>query len=271
MKNNSFQILLASAVLVLGCNQESKKVQIKGTDSTTVVAQRSVDTTYVYRGVFATKYERPGIGSMVIRLGEVKDKGTFVYKVDYGEAVTDEGKTVQAYLDHGTFQVEDSKEYGTIYVMKGQQPAPFYYRPIDNKLEELGPDQKHLTDQILYGIDPKDSIQTRSEILGMYNEKSTLGAGLIWSTMNKQIMDQEQADVKLDPLSDKIAENPAYIVFNKNQSLAELFLPDTKKGSILKRKGSEGGYIWSDGRYELFQWKGYVLRHKDGESMFAGD
>ena len=271
MKKKTFLVLLTSTSMFLACNQESKKTQIKVRDSIPVVSHQSIDTTYIYRGVFATKYDRPAVGSMALTMIDGKDEGTFVYKVDYGEGVDSNGRAVMPYVDHGTFNAENSDELGTIYVMKGQQPAPFYYRPIDNKLSELGPDKKQMTGNILTGIDPKDSVRTRADILGSYSENKALSPGLFWSTMNRQIMAQGQADVKLDPLSDKIAKNPAFIVFNKNQSLAELFLPETKTGLILKRKGSEGGYIWTDGRYELFQWKGYVLRYKNGKSIFAGD
>jgi len=271
MKNGSFIVLLASTSIFLACTPESKKSQIKDTDSIPVLSHHSIDTTYMYRGVFSTIYDSVGIGLMALTMGEANDKGTFVYKVDYGEGVDSNGRAVMPYIDHGNFNAENSDELGTIYVMKGQQPALFYYRPIDNKLTELGPDKKQMTGNVLTGIDLKDSVQTRADILGSYSENKTLNAGLFWSAMNRQIMDKKQADIKLDPLSDKIAKSPAFIVFNKNQSLAELFLPELNKGLILKRKGGEGGYTWTDGRYELFQWKGYVIRYKNGKSIFAGD
>ncbi|WP_417429432.1 hypothetical protein [Halpernia sp.] len=64
----------------------------------------------------------------------------------------------------------------------------------------------------------------------------------------------------------------AYLVFNEDQSKAELFLPNEKLGTILERKGSEGNYTWTDGKLELIQWKGYVLRTlKQGNNLFAGD
>lgn len=68
------------------------------------------------------------------------------------------------------------------------------------------------------------------------------------------------------------SKEKAYLVFNDDQSKAEIFLPNEKLGTILERKGSEGDYTWTDGKYELIQWKGYVLRTlKQGINLFAGD
>ncbi|WP_421940628.1 hypothetical protein [Pedobacter sp.] len=266
-----FQVLLVTASFAFACRQENKKNPKNETDSIPVTSPHSIDKTYVYRGVLPTKYHLPAIGSMVLTMAEGKNEGTFVYKLDYGEVVNDSGSVVLPYTDHGTFKSENSDDWGTIYVMKGQRPLQFYYRPTDNKLAELDSDKKQMTGHVLTGINPADSAETREDVLGRYTENMTLGNGLLWSAMNKEIIDLEQADVKLEPLAEKTAKKPAYILFNDDQSLAELFLPDSKKGSILKRKGNEGGYIWSDGRYELFSWKGYVLRYKDGKNIFAGD
>lgn len=64
----------------------------------------------------------------------------------------------------------------------------------------------------------------------------------------------------------------AYLVFNEDQTKAEVFLPNMKIGTILERKGEEGNYSWTDGTYELIGWKGYVFRTLKGQNnLFAGD
>ncbi|MFD2035606.1 hypothetical protein ACFSKL_12455 [Belliella marina] len=60
--------------------------------------------------------------------------------------------------------------------------------------------------------------------------------------------------------------NQVYLHFDENAENAEIFLPNSKNGIILK-KTSEGN--WSDGSYLLFAWKGFVLQ-KDGKNIYAG-
>ena len=67
-------------------------------------------------------------------------------------------------------------------------------------------------------------------------------------------------------------EEKAYLLFNADQSKAEVFMPTESKGVIFERKGTEGNYTWTDRKYELIQWKGYVLRTlKQGTPLFGGD
>lgn len=64
----------------------------------------------------------------------------------------------------------------------------------------------------------------------------------------------------------------AYLLFNEDQSKAEIFLPNDSNSLVLDRKGTEGNYTWTDGKYELIVWKGYILQTlKQGTKLFAGD
>ena len=64
----------------------------------------------------------------------------------------------------------------------------------------------------------------------------------------------------------------AYLIFNDDQSKVEVFMPKEKKGIMYDRKGTEGNYTWTDGKNELIQWKGYVLRTlKQAIPLFNGD
>ncbi|SFH96885.1 hypothetical protein [Halpernia frigidisoli] len=70
----------------------------------------------------------------------------------------------------------------------------------------------------------------------------------------------------------ELTKESAYLLFNNDQSKAELFLPNAVKSKVMERKGTEGNYVWTDGTYELFQWKGYTLRTvKDKNAIFNGD
>lgn len=58
----------------------------------------------------------------------------------------------------------------------------------------------------------------------------------------------------------------AYLQFNENHTVAEVFLPNKDKGLVLT-KTSEGN--WSNRRYTLISWKGYVLQ-ENGKPVFGG-
>ena len=61
----------------------------------------------------------------------------------------------------------------------------------------------------------------------------------------------------------------AFVLFNPDQSKAELTLPS---GELipLDRQGEEGNWSWQGGAYQLFPWKGYVLKSGD-RALFHGD
>lgn len=87
---------------------------------------------------------------------------------------------------------------------------------------------------------------------------------------NKEISLQKDA-ITLNSLKED-SDEKAYLHFNDDQSKAEIYMPGESKGIIFDRKGSEGDYTWTDGKNELIQWKGYVLRTlKQGTPLFGGD
>ncbi|UFH56598.1 hypothetical protein [Spirosoma sp. KNUC1025] len=108
---------------------------------------------------------------------------------------------------------------------------------------------------------------------GDKDEHGCIGsAGYQWSVVkNECIRTFEVADIKLVPTKDTASyTSNAVVVFNKDQSKAELYLPDQKGSMILDRTGSEGSYVWKKDSLELFAWKGYVLR-KNGNVIFHGE
>lgn len=58
----------------------------------------------------------------------------------------------------------------------------------------------------------------------------------------------------------------AFVLFNDENSEAEVFLPSKDRGIVLK-KTNEGN--WSNAEYKLISWKGYVLQ-KDKKAIFGG-
>ncbi|MGL4715556.1 MAG: hypothetical protein ACRCWL_06550, partial [Aeromonas sp.] len=61
----------------------------------------------------------------------------------------------------------------------------------------------------------------------------------------------------------------AFVLFNTDQSLAELHLPNGER-LVLTRQGAEGNWSWQGGEYTLFQWKGYVLKSGD-QVLYQGE
>lgn len=121
--------------------------------------------------------------------------------------------------------------------------------------------------QIETSID-KDSLTT-NESEPIISD-STMRTKTFSALKNKDIILQKEA-ITLNSVQEGSLEK-AYLLFNEDQSKAEIFMPGESKGVIFDRKGTEGDYTWTDGKYELIQWKGYVLRTlKQGTPLFGGD
>lgn len=117
-------------------------------------------------------------------------------------------------------------------------------------------------------ITPEDSLSNIEKAL-IPGEAPT-AASKYSSLMNENI-DLQKTAIALNPLQEG-KQKKAYLLFNGDQSKAEIFLPDETSGTIYKRTGTEGNYTWTDGQHEVIQWKGYVIRTvKDKTPLFAGD
>ena len=90
----------------------------------------------------------------------------------------------------------------------------------------------------------------------------------IKSQLTNNCLNPSELEFILNQTEDGEIDNSiqAYLHFDNGAENAEVFLPNSKTGILLK-KTSEGN--WSDGDYLLFAWKGFVLR-KDGENIFVG-
>ena len=95
-------------------------------------------------------------------------------------------------------------------------------------------------------------------------------AGYTWSELKGECLRIWENGVQLQPLeNDKSYTANATVIFNDDQSRAELFLPESPP-QILERTGQEGGYVWKKGDIEFFAWKGYVLRI-NGKPVYHGE
>ena len=100
---------------------------------------------------------------------------------------------------------------------------------------------------------------------------SSTTSGQTFSVIKNAKISLKNNAITLKSLTELSTEN-AYLLFNGDQSKAEVFLPNGKHSLMLERKGSEGNYTWTDGTYQLIMWKGYVLRSlKDAKPLFGGD
>lgn len=100
---------------------------------------------------------------------------------------------------------------------------------------------------------------------------STSAGMMTPSSLQNKDIDLSKDAITLNSVTEGNTDK-AYLLFNEDQSKVEVFMPGESRGIIYDRKGSEGDYTWTDGKNELIQWKGYVLRTlKQATPLFAGD
>lgn len=92
--------------------------------------------------------------------------------------------------------------------------------------------------------------------------------GKSYSDIEETCIELANLKIKLNPLKDgsKTNGNSAYISFNSDNSKAEIFIPNSNKGIVLK-KLKQGNWTYKD--YKLISWKGYVLQEK-GIAIYGG-
>jgi hypothetical protein len=96
-------------------------------------------------------------------------------------------------------------------------------------------------------------------------------AGYSWSQVQEKCLRIFEAGIRLNPMgADEKSTQVAYVIFDKAQARAELFLPGEKNAVILAGRGEEGAQSWEAGDLKLIPWKGYVLQ-KNGQAIYGGD
>ena len=95
-------------------------------------------------------------------------------------------------------------------------------------------------------------------------------AGYVWSKVNKECV-KGFSGIQLNPIDkpDNGDETlSAYVMFNEDGDMAEVFLPKDTTSIVLVR--SSEGNPWIFKEWQLVPWKGYVLK-KGNQNLFAGD
>lgn len=92
--------------------------------------------------------------------------------------------------------------------------------------------------------------------------------GKSYSELKQTCLELATLNIKLKPLKDGAMTEgkSAYVLFNEDNSKAEIFLPEKDKGLVLI-KTNEGN--WANMGFILISWKGYVIQ-KDGKAVFGG-
>ncbi|MFM5341195.1 hypothetical protein ACEUA8_10695 [Aeromonas veronii] len=93
-------------------------------------------------------------------------------------------------------------------------------------------------------------------------------AGYQWSALTGKCVRLFEQGIRLNP-TDASQTSSAFVLFNTDQSKAELTLP-TGEQHQLARQGMEGNWSWQGCGYTLFPWKGYVLKSGD-KVLYQGE
>jgi len=96
-------------------------------------------------------------------------------------------------------------------------------------------------------------------------------AGYRWSIVKNECVRIFEVGVRLFPQDTSLDQSTsAFVLFNADQTRAELFLPRQEASILMERKGQEGAHSWESGDYKLFPWKGYVLKEGD-KTLYHGE
>ena len=108
----------------------------------------------------------------------------------------------------------------------------------------------------------------------MVNDKDENGclasAGYVWSKVNKECV-KGFSGIQLNPTNKQDNEDEtlsAYVLFNEDATMAEVFLPKDTASIVLTRDAEGKPWILKD--WQLVPSKGYVLK-KGTVTMFSGD
>lgn len=93
-------------------------------------------------------------------------------------------------------------------------------------------------------------------------------AGYQWSALTGKCVRLFEQGIRINP-TDASQTSSAFVLFNTDQSKAELTLP-TGEQHLLARQGMEGNWSWQGSGYTLFSWKGYVLKSGD-KVLYQGE
>lgn len=123
-------------------------------------------------------------------------------------------------------------------------------------------------------IEEKVANNTTTKDSTIVNDKDENGclssAGYVWSKVNNECV-KGYSGIQLNPMNEATNEDEtasAYVLFNEDASMAEVFLPKDTSSIVLTRSAEGKPWVYKD--WQLIAWKGYVLK-KGGENKYMGD
>lgn len=127
-------------------------------------------------------------------------------------------------------------------------------------------DENDIEEKVANNATTKDST-----IVNDKDENGCLSsAGYVWSKVNNECV-KGYSGIQLNPMNEATNEDEtasAYVLFNEDASMAEVFLPKDTSSIVLTRSAEGKPWVYKD--WQLIAWKGYVLK-KGGENKYMGD
>lgn len=127
-------------------------------------------------------------------------------------------------------------------------------------------------DYILKERDDAEGEVNAEEKVVLGNDKDDKGcvtsAGYKWSLLRKEcirVFEEGYRLNKVDSLQTEDVAASAFVVFDKEKEVAELYLPDTEKSLLMKK---EGRGIYRNGSWSLHTDRNYQLKHQ-GNVLYA--
>lgn len=134
--------------------------------------------------------------------------------------------------------------------------------------QRVGIKEENKTEQVMEDT----SAQKAVGVGGQKDEYGCLvAAGYTWSQLKQECIRIFESGIRLNPQDSGLDQTTsAFILFNEDQTKAELFLPQLKNSLLLERAGTEGNYQWRNTDYVLSVRKGYVLKKGD-QTLYQGE
>lgn len=109
-----------------------------------------------------------------------------------------------------------------------------------------------------------------NELIGGQKDKHgcLIAAGYTWSQLRKDCIRVFTEGIRLNNVKDENATTSAFIVFDPNNKdeNAELFLPNSKKGSILLKKVEDE---WENKEFRLTKKENIFILYQNGTEIYA--
>lgn len=170
---------ILSVILLLGCISCKKKPVISGQETKVdaVQSRSSQDSamSIAYQGVIKVpSSDTLGVATMVLKTKMGAEKGKFSLHLDFGDTnVNFKNEKVNVGHIIGAYHSEESPDFGELYVLmrNGDLQTPYlYFQPIDNLLNGVDKTTNSWNGINLTGIDLKDTLKARAEVLKMYKK-----------------------------------------------------------------------------------------------------